>query len=216
MKKKLFAIIITTIIVSCNEKAPKKENSEKTEIAVQKNEQPEKSILETEKPFSEWGYMKVDVENFPVTEETSFDTYDESYRENHPDGRVYTKLKKEQIQKLGLQDWLKNGTDISVNYELPYSENFRTFVFTFQDGEMELKTFMVTFDKKFKKIDELQIAYDEIAESWMWTKSAISKNKIEVKDYNESSGETEITTIIYKLDENGKFVKLSKNEPKME
>lgn len=38
MKKKLFAIIITTIIVSCNEKAPKKENSEKTEIAVQKNE----------------------------------------------------------------------------------------------------------------------------------------------------------------------------------
>jgi|GEM_PF-755603 len=216
MKKKLFAIIITTIIVSCNEKAPKKENSEKTEIAVQKNEQPEKSILETEKPSSEWGYMKVDVENFPVTEETSFDTYDESYRENHPDGRVYTKLKKEQIQKLGLQDWLKNGTDISVNYELPYSENFRTFVFTFQDGEMELKTFMVTFDKKFKKIDELQIAYDEIAESWMWTKSAISKNKIEVKDYNESSGETEITTTIYKLDENGRFVKLSKNEPKME
>lgn len=216
MKKKLFAIIITTIIVSCNEKAPKKENSEKTEIAVQKNEQPEKSIIETEKPSSEWDYMKVDVENFPVTEETSFDTYDESYRENHPDGRVYTKLKKEQIQKLGLQDWLKNGTDISVNYELPYSENFRTFVFTFQDGEMELKTFMVTFDKKFKKIDELQIAYDEIAESWMWTKSAISKNKIEVKDYNESSGETEITTTIYKLDENGRFVKLSKNEPKME
>lgn len=94
MKKKLFAIIITTIIVSCNEKAPKKENSEKTEIAVQKNEQPEKSIIETEKPSSEWGYMKVNVENFPVTEETSFDTYDESYRENHPDGRVYTKLKK--------------------------------------------------------------------------------------------------------------------------
>lgn len=75
---------------------------------------------------------------------------------------------------------------------------------------------MVTFDKKFKKIDELQIAYDEIAESWMWTKSAISKNKIEVKDYNESSGETEITTVTYKLDENGKFVNLSKNEPKME
>lgn len=100
MKKKLFAIIITTIIVSCNEKAPKKENSEKTEIAVQKNEQPEKSIIEAEKPSSEWSYMKVDVENFPVTEETSFDTYDESYRENHPDGRVYKKLKKEQIQKL--------------------------------------------------------------------------------------------------------------------
>lgn len=159
--------------------------------------------------------MKVDVENFPVTEETSFDTYDESYRENHPDGRVYKKLKKEQIQKLGLQDWLKNGTDISVNYELPYSENFRTFVFTFQDGEMELKTFMVTFDKNFKKIDTLQIAYDEIAESWMWTKSEISKSKIEVKDYNESSGETEITTTIYKIDENGKFITLSKSEPKM-
>ena len=47
--------------------------------------------------------------------------------------------------------------DISVNYELPYSENFRTFVFTFQDGEMELKTFMVTFDKKFNKIDNCAI-----------------------------------------------------------
>ena len=105
--------------------------------------------------------------------------------------------------------------DISVNYELPYSENFRTFVFTFQDGEMELKTFMVTFDKNFKKIDTLQIAYDEIAESWMWTKSEISKSKIEVKDYNESSGETEITTTIYKIDENGKFITLSKSEPKM-
>ncbi len=213
--KKTVLLFIATIIVSCNEKAPKKENFEKTEIVVQKTEEPGKSIPETEKPSSEWDFMKVDVENFPVTEETSFDTYDESYRENHPDGRVYTKLKKEQIQKLGLQDWLKNGTDISVNYELPYSENFRTFVFTFQDGEMGLKTFMVTFDKNFKKIDKLQIAYDEIAESWMWTKSEISKSKIEVKDYNESSGETEITTTIYKIDENGKFVTLSKSEPKM-
>ena len=213
MKKIILILLFFVTVVSCKEKT---QEIEKTEIKPKNQTQPKTDLVkENSETIDEIKFMKVDMANFPISEETSFDTYDESYRENHPDGRVYTKLKKEQIQKLGLQDWLKNGTDISANYELPYSENFRTFVCTFQDGEMELKTFMVTFDKNFKKIDTLQIAYDEIAESWMWTKSEISKSKIEVKDYNESSGETEITTTIYKIDENGKFVTLSKSEPKM-
>lgn len=73
--------------------------------------------------------------------------------ENHPDGRVYTKLKNK-IQKLGLKIGLKNGMDISVNYELPYSENFRTFVFTFQDEENGTPYLWWLFDKKFNKIDK--------------------------------------------------------------
>lgn len=208
VKKTLFAIIFGITIVSCNKKAPKKENSEKTEIAVQKKEQPTKSTPEKVKKLSsEWDFMNVDVENFPVAEETSFDTYDESYRENHPDGKVYTKLSKEQVRKLGLEKWLQNASDVSVNYELPYSTDFKTFVFTYQEGEMELRTKMVTFDKNFKKIDELEIAYDEIAESWMWTKSEIDKNQITVTEYNESSGETETTKTIYQINKQGKFVK---------
>jgi len=206
--KLIFIFLPLFTIVSCKEKTQK---LEKVTIAVPKPTQTENPSPEkVEPPSSAWDFMNVAVEKFPVSEATSFDTYDASYRENHPAARVYRKLKRAQIEKLGLQDWLKNGTNVSVNYELPYSENFRTFVFTYQDGEMELKTVMVTFDQNFKKIDALQIAYDEIAESWMRTKSVISKNTIEVSDYNESSGETEITTTRYSITQTGKLVSVSK------
>lgn len=211
MKTIFYIFLVFTTIVSCKEQTPK---TKITEIKLKNQIQPKNdSVKEKPKAVEEIKFMKVDMESFPVSEDTSFDIYDKSYRENHPVTRVYTKLKNEEIHKLGLQDWLKNGTNISVNYELPYSDIFRTFVFTFQDGEMELKTFMVTFDKNFKKIDELQIAYDEIAESWMRTKSEITKDKIEVIEHNESSGEAEITTTLYKINKKGKFIMISKNKP---
>ncbi|NJL15417.1 MAG: hypothetical protein HC913_22030 [Microscillaceae bacterium] len=89
-------------------------------------------------------------------------------------------------------------------------QNFKAFVFSYQVGENELKTLMLTFDHNFNKIDQLQIAYDEIAESWLRTKCVISENKIEVKEYDESGGAIKTTTSIYTIDKNGKFVKISR------
>ncbi|MFY8188353.1 MAG: hypothetical protein ACOVLC_10370 [Flavobacterium sp.] len=55
------------------------------------------------------------------------------------------------------------------------------------------------------------IAYDEIAESWLRTKSKIFENKIEINHFDESSGEIEITTEFYELDGQGKFIKIEEN-----
>ncbi len=208
MKKILFTMLIGIIVVSCNDKVVNKETNHKIEILKNENKKDGKLKHDNlEKLASEWDFMKVDIENFPVAEETSFDTYDESYNENHPVARVYTKLSKEQVRKLGLEKWLQNGSDVSVNYELAYSDDFKTFVFTYKSGEMELKTTMVTFDKNFKRIDEIEVAFDEIAESWLWTKSEIDKNQITVIDYNETGGDTVTTKSIYKISQEGKFVK---------
>lgn len=158
---------------------------------------------------SNWDFMKVLVKDFPISENTSFDTYNvNSDTTNYSSKRTNISLSNDQVRKLGLEKWLQNGSVVSVNYELPYSSDFRTFVFTCQEGEMELKTKMVTFDKDFNKIDELQVAYDEIAESWLRAESEFSQSKIEVKEYNESSGETVVTTSKYRINENGKFLKI--------
>lgn len=161
---------------------------------------------------SNWDFMVVLVKDFPVSENTSFDTYNVNSDTTNYSSKFANKvLSNVQVRKLGLEKWLQNNSVVSVNYELPYSKDFRTFVFTCQEGEMELKTKMVTFDRDFNKIDELQVAYDEIAESWLQTKSEFSQSKIEVKEYNESTGKVEVTISVYRIDEKGKFVAISKS-----
>jgi hypothetical protein len=189
-----FILFSSLIVVSCTEKVDNNLGSENLE------------------PKSgEWDFMKVLVKDFPVSENSTFDVYKvNSDTTNYSSKRTNIKLSKDQVRKLGLEKWLQNSSEISINYELPYSDDFRAFVFTYQDGEMELKTMMVTFDSHFKKIDELQVAYDEIAESWLRTKSEISSNEIEVKEYNESSGETVVTISNYRIDKNGKFMQAPK------
>ena len=177
MANKTFFILLLTII-SCKEK---RQNIDEVKITLQKPVKIESRKSEKVQNSSEWNFMKVNIESFPVSEKTSFDTYDNFHRTNSPVARVYRRLTKEQIKKLGNLNLRKGGngeiTNVSINYELPYSQNFKTFVFTYQDGEMELNTFMITFDKKYNLIDKLQIAYDEIAESWLMTNSKIYKNK---------------------------------------
>lgn len=211
MKKAMAIALSLLMLLSCTDKTQPTQ-SKKTQPEHTPQSKTEATTVKS-KPAQELPFKKVDVATFPVSEDTSFDTYDESYRQSHPTSRVYSPLTKEQVHKLGLQSWLKIGSNFSVNYELPYSKNFRTFVFTYQKGEMELSTVMVTFDQNNTKIDELEVAYDEIAESWLWTKSNIAKNKIEVKEYSGMDEETKITTTVYRLDKNGHFKTISKSKP---
>ncbi|OVE59914.1 hypothetical protein [Chryseobacterium mucoviscidosis] len=92
MKKNILILLFFITVVSCKEKT---QEIEKTEIKPKNQIQPKTDLLkENSDAIDEIKFMKVDMANFPISEETSFDTYDESYRENHPDGRVYKKLKK--------------------------------------------------------------------------------------------------------------------------
>lgn len=205
MRKTIFIFLSLGTIISCKEKIQNTENKENQQA---NKSQPIRndSINVKLKSSDEFSFMKVKMEKLPVLEATNFDTYDESYRKKHPSARVYTQLSNEQAEKLGLQEWLKSSQNISVNYQLSYPGNFKTFVFTYQDGEMKLKTVMVTFDNNYKKIDELLVAYDEIAESARRMESKLSNHKIQVQEYDESSGQLETTSTSYIINKSGKFV----------
>lgn len=160
-------------------------------------------------PLSENIFLKTKIKSLPVLEISSFDNHT---REDISEG-IARKLTDQKIQRLGLQHWAAQGHSVFLNYELLYPGNFKVFVFTLE-GEMELITSMVTFDKNLNKIDELRVAYDEVAESWLRVKSKISRNKIEVRTIDESSGKTVVKTKIYKISESGHFLDMPLNKKK--
>ena len=96
---------------------------------------------------------------------------------------------------------------IIETYEIPFSKNFKTFVFSYFENENELKTLALTFDKNFKKIDQLLIAYDEIAESASSTQSELTQDRIIVMDRDYLSDPTVITKTSYAIKPNGSILK---------
>lgn len=196
MRKTIFIFLSLETIISCREKTdrlPNKENQGLTEVQAALND----SI---HAPFS---FMKVPMEALPVHENTNFRNFDEAYRKKHHPARIYTKLTDEQVEKLGLQKWLESGKNVTVNYQLSYPGNFKTFVFTYQEKERKLNTMMVTFDKNYKKLDELLVAYDGSSESTTTTTSSISHTNIVVKNFYRSTRGSEITNTSYLIRETG-------------
>ena len=186
MKKTIFVITSIFLLVSCVEKTQKSENkTSKKEIEPQN-----KSV----------SAFNTTIKYPPFLEETSFDDFNSAENDTVSE-----------IKNLEIKNYFNDSSHVYLNYEIPFSKNFKTFVFSYFENENELKTLAMTFDKNFKKIDQLLIAYDEIAESWLKTKSKIFENKIEINHFDESSGEIEITTEFYELDGQGKFIKIEEN-----
>jgi hypothetical protein len=197
MKKTIFVITSIFLMVSCVEKTQKSENkTSKKEIEPQNNSI---SVFDTKIKYP------------PFLEETSFDYFNSAENDTVSEIKNQVKLSNQQIKNLEIKNYFNDSSHVYLNYEIPFSKNFKTFVFSYFENENELKTLAMTFDKNFKKIDQLLIAYDEIAESWLKTKSKIFENKIEINHFDESSGEIEITTEFYELDGQGKFIKIEEN-----
>lgn len=74
--------------------------------------------------------------------------------------------------------------------------------FSNTENEHELITHLINIDKNGNIIDTLNIAYDEIAESWSKTTSALQKEQITVTDFHDGDPTQENS---YKIDDKGYF-----------
>lgn len=200
MRKIVFNFLLLGTVISCQEKIQNSENKENQYIN-------EAQAARNDSVNAQFSFMNVPMEELPVSETTRFETINEAYRKKHPSARVYTKLSNEQVEKLGLQKWLKFGKNVTVNYQLSFPGNFKTFVLTYLDRDSELKTLMVTFDTNYKKIDELLVAYDGSPGISNSTTSSISSSNISVRNVYRASRRSEIINSSYLIRETGKFEK---------
>ncbi len=90
-------------------------------------------------------------------------------------------------------------------YGLNFSDQFNSIVVSYYDGEHELYTTLLNVDGNNKIIDQLEIAYDEIAESALRKSSTINKDKIIVEDWNFFREENQKITKTYFVTSEGKF-----------
>lgn len=189
----LYTFATLTILFSCNDKStetakeiiPQKQLSEKV-----KQEQPKKATPELNL------FPDIILQNFPKVDSTNFNNFKEE-----------NKLTDAQIAKLHLNEINPDAEHFYTRYKLSFSKNFETLAVT-ATSEMEMKTYLINYDKDFKLKDHLQIAYDEIAESWMWTIAKIESNKIQIEEHNASGQQDEVTKETY-LVKDGKFIKKS-------
>src|SRR5690606_23529075 len=86
-----------------------------------------------------------------------------------------------------------DAKNFRLNYTIPFSKNFTSLVLTYQSGEYELFTTLITLGKEDQIIDRLDVAYDEIAESAFSKTSQIEKDKITVTDWNWISEENPVS-----------------------
>ncbi|WGU68824.1 hypothetical protein QIU18_11165 [Capnocytophaga canimorsus] len=87
-------------------------------------------------------------------------------------------------------------------YSVPFSDDFTSVAVAFQQGEHQFSTILFNLDKNNQIIDYLLIAYDEIAESAVFTESVLNKDSIVVrKEFYEN-----VITFTYGISPKGEFV----------
>ena len=138
---------------------------------------------------------KYSVRALPLTDSTNFDNY-----------KGATTLTNEQSKLLKLEK-IEPDKDVTfrINYRLNLSPNFKSLVVSYYPNEQELFTVLINYTNSFDIVDFKTIAYDEIAESFIKTKSLISKDKIEVIQRDESSGRPEIKTTKFEIKKDGQI-----------
>jgi hypothetical protein len=133
----------------------------------------------------------------PYKEFTNFD--------NHVDVR---KMSASEIRQLKLKSKIPDGSDFSLNYQIHLSDNFHAIAVSYQLGDHELFTTLITYDNEYNIIDLLNVAYDEIAESWFWRSSTIYKDHIVVEKVEGIVDDEQIVSKTrYKIESNGTFIK---------
>lgn len=136
------------------------------------------------------------VKNLPLTDSTNFINFNNS-----------TVLTMEQCRLLKL-DKIESLKDVifRINYRLDISPNFQSIVVSYYPNEQELFTILINYTNSYDIIDFITIAYDEIAESSLNSKSLISTGRIEVFQKDESSGRVEMKTTKFEMKEDGQIV----------
>lgn len=182
-------IVFSAIMISCQDN----KIDEKTGLDVKS----EKNAISEVPVNNEFTFLETTPERkFPLTDSTNFD--------NFFSDKFLNQRQLDLIQSKKITDESEN---LVVNYRLNLSKNFKTFVFTYNKGEMELFTTLVNYDNDYKFISKLDIAYDETAESWFRTESEISNKEIIVNKISYTEEAEQSTKTSYKIQKNGMIIK---------
>lgn len=137
------------------------------------------------------------VRHFPIIDSTNFDNFEKSGIRD-----------KGFLKRIKFDPRRKDATNFRLLYKIPFSEGYTAMVVSYQCGEHELFTILITIGKDNKIIDKLEIAYDEVAESAFGKASKIEKDKIVVTSANWMSEEPIFDAETYIIQINGKFKKM--------
>ena len=186
----LAAIFATT---ACQEKSSKNQSSSK-ETKILKDTATvakEKNILNTINNQ----FPDVPNKSLPLVDSTNFDNY------NHQLGIKNDLL----LKKIAFKKDQPEVENSRLRYRLDFSERFQSVVISYYQGEHELFTALINIGKNDQIIDQLDIAYDEIAESAFRKTSSVDQNKIVVEDWNYMTDKPTRTVTIYEISKEGKF-----------
>lgn len=194
MKTYLSGLLLILITVSCtkSKKATKEDKNIVHETSLTLNDE----LIEDEN-FQL--FPKIPTLSFPMVDSTNFDNYKDK-------AGIKDDLF---IQEIGFQKKNPNAENIRLRYRLRFSDQYYSSVISYRNGEHELFTTLVNTNENKKIIDQLNIAYDEIAESALRKLSAIDQNKIIVEDWNYMNEEPIKKTSTYKISKEGKFTLIS-------
>ena len=193
MKLPILILAVIFATTGCQEKSSKNQSSSK-ETKILKDTVTiikEKNIHNTINNQ----FQDVPKKNLPLVDSTNFDNY--NHRQGIKNDLFFKKIafKKDQSE-------IENSRS---RYQLDFSERFQSVVISYYLGEHELFTTLIIIGKNDQIIDQLDIAYDEIAESAFRKTSSITQNKIVVEDWNYMTDEPTRTVTTYQISKEGKF-----------
>lgn len=187
MENQLFGLLLILITVGCTKdnQTSKEDNIIIHETSLTLNDE----LIEDE---SFQSFPKIPTRSFPIVDSTNFDNYKDT------DGIKDNLF----IEQIGFQKNNPDAENIRLRYRINYSDHYYSVVISYRKGEHELFTTLVNIKENKKIIDQLDIAYDEIAESAFRKTSSIDHHKIVVEDWNYFSEEPikEITNYLVKED----------------
>ena len=192
---KKFSILLAFFVISTS--------CQKNSEAIKTDEKPLVAIPKSEEDSINHDFSFLDgVQEFglPKTDSTNFDNYDKKEF-----------LSRKELSLLHFDKVIQDNNsveNVTVNYKLKISDQFKTYVFVYKKGEMEQFSVLVNYDKDFNFIDAAVVAYDEIAESFFRTLSKISKEKITTTKFDYTQEVESSKTITFEILENGEIKKL--------
>ena len=144
-------------------------------------------------------FPKIPTRSFPIVDSTNFDNYKDQ------DGIKDDLF----IQEIEFKKNNPDAENIRLRYRLNYSDHYYSAVISYRSGEHELFTTLVNISETKKIIDQLVIAYDEIAESALRKISSIDQDKIVIEDWNYFNEDPNNKVTKYGISKEGKFKLMS-------
>jgi hypothetical protein len=186
IKFRLFSLIMALFLLGCNKQSTKEINTSQNEDSQTYNFDESVEI-----------FNKIPLKQFPIIDSTNFNNFD--FEIKSEDNIL--------LKKIANQLNVHFAENYKFSYRLLFSDEFYSVVINYEVGEHELFTALLNLNSSFEIIDRVDIAYDEIAESYFQTKSKIEKHKIEIEQTSWMDEEQIIEISNYAISPEGKFIK---------